>query len=152
MNRKPLKLQQLGRKMRQLSPLVKSPLPKGNWIKATREALGMSAQQLASRLSLSRQAVTNMEAREQAGGITLQSMHEVAGAMDMTFVYGFVPIGGSIEELVAKKARELATRIVMRTHQTMSLEDQANEKERIEKAIEEMTLTIKNEMPKALWD
>jgi predicted DNA-binding mobile mystery protein A len=152
MNRKSLKLQQLERKMGPLIPFVTMQQINGNWIKTIRETLGMSAQQLASRLSLSRQAVTNMESREKNGAITIQSMQEVAGAMGMKFVYGLIPVEGSFEDLVTKKARELATRIVMRTHQTMALEDQENEKARIEKAIEEMTMSIKNEMPKALWD
>jgi hypothetical protein len=32
------------------------------------------------------------------------------------------------------------------------LEDQGNTKQRIEKAIQERTISIKNEMPKSLWD
>ena len=48
--------------------------------------------------------------------------------------------------------QELATQIVMRTNNSMKLEDQENTKQRIEKAIQERAIAIKNEMPKTLWD
>ncbi|MGI9158361.1 MAG: mobile mystery protein A, partial [Saprospiraceae bacterium] len=73
-------------------------------------------------------------------------------AMDMQFVYGFVPNDGSLEALLEKRATELATRIVLRTAHTMNLEDQANSKKRIETAIKERAAEIKNDMPKILWD
>ena len=40
----------------------------------------------------------------------------------------------------------------MRTHATLTLEDQQNSKERIEQAIEQKTVEIKFEMPKYLWE
>jgi len=40
----------------------------------------------------------------------------------------------------------------LRTSNTMKLEDQENSRQRIEQAILEKTLSIKNEMPKKLWD
>ena len=54
--------------------------------------------------------------------------------------------------MIEKKSTELAIKIVLRTANTMKLEDQANSKERIEKAIKERTPEILNEMPKILWD
>jgi hypothetical protein len=54
--------------------------------------------------------------------------------------------------MIEKRAKELATEIVMRTHATMTLENQQNSKEHIEKAIAQKTAEIKFEMPKYLWD
>jgi hypothetical protein len=79
-------------------------------------------------------------------------LREAARALDMQLVYGFVPADGSLERLIDRKAKELATQIVLRTNNSMKLEDQQNTKRRIEKAIRERTVIIKNEMPKALWD
>ncbi|MFZ9662097.1 MAG: XRE family transcriptional regulator, partial [Chitinophagaceae bacterium] len=79
-------------------------------------------------------------------------LKENAHAMDMLLVYGFVPNDGSLDALIVKRANKLATEIVMRTANTMKLEDQANSKKRIQKAIEERTASIKSEMPKILWD
>jgi predicted DNA-binding mobile mystery protein A len=112
----------------------------------------MSLQQLSKRLSITKQSMQEIEQREKDGSITIKSLREAAKALDMQLVYGFVPLDGSLEELINRKARELAMQIVLRTSNSMKLEDQENSKQRIEKAIEERAAVIKNEMPKALWD
>lgn len=127
-------------------------VPPTGWIKAIRNALGMSAQQLGNKLSMTRQGVQDLENREKEGTVTLKSLREAARAMDLHLVYGFVPVDGSLEELIGRKAREMAEQIVGRTNATMKLEDQENSQQRIEKAIEERTIALKNEMPKSLWD
>lgn len=152
MERKGLQLQQLDRKMMAFASLQGIVTPPTGWLKAVRLALGISAQQLASKLSITRQGVQDMERREKEGAVTIKSLRETANALDMQLVYGFVPRDGSLEALINRKAAELATRIVMRTSNTMKLEDQENSKQRIEKAIEERATAIKHEMPKALWD
>lgn len=63
-----------------------------------------------------------------------------------------MPNDGNLEALIDRKAKELATKIVLRTSNTMKLEDQENSKQRIAKAIEERAAIIKKEMPKTLWD
>lgn len=70
----------------------------------------------------------------------------------MKLVYGFVPKDGSLDALIERKAKELAMQIVMRTSQTMLLEEQANTEERLKKAIEDRTNELKRDMPKTLWD
>ena len=70
----------------------------------------------------------------------------------LQLVYGFVPKDGSLDALIERKAKELARQIVLRTSNTMKVEDQENSKARIEKAIEERATEIKNEMPKTLRD
>ena len=62
--------------------------------------------------------------------------------MDMQLVYGFVPNDGSLDALIERRANELATKIVLRTSNTMKLEDQGNSNKRIQKAIEEHTRLI----------
>ncbi len=132
--------------------LQKVAAPPTGWLKAVRLALGMSSQQVANKLSVTRQGVQDMERREKDGSITIKALREVANALDMQLVYGFIPKDGSLDALVERKARELAKQIVLRTSNTMKLEDQENSQERIEKAIEERATAIKSEMPKALWD
>jgi predicted DNA-binding mobile mystery protein A len=147
-----LLVQQLDNKISAFASLRQVVMPPTGWIKAIRTALGMTLQQLGNKLSVSKQAVLDMERREKDGTITIKALHEAARAMDMQFVYGFVPIDGSLDALIEKKATELATKIVMRTANTMKLEDQANSGSRIDKAIKERTAVIKYEMPKTLWD
>jgi predicted DNA-binding mobile mystery protein A len=152
MGKKSLQLQQLNSKMQGFASLKQVAMPPTGWIKAIRTAIGMSMQQLGNRLKVSKQGVMDIEKREKEGSITIKSLREIARAMDMQLVYGFVPNDGSLDALIEKRATELATRIVMRTANTMKLEDQANSKKRIETAIRERTTAIKNDMPKILWD
>lgn len=151
MNNK-LQIEQIESRISLFSPTRKLPNPPTGWVKAVRLALGMSLQQLANKLSITKQSVQELEIREKKGAITLKSLRETARALDMELVYGFVPKEGSLEKHIENKARILAEKIVTRTSNTMKLEDQENSKERIKKAIEERTAIIKQELPKSLWD
>ncbi len=122
------------------------------WIKAIRMALGISMQQLGNKLSITKQSIYDVEKRERDGSITLKSLQEVAHALDMQLVYGFVPRDGSLDRLIEKRATELAKTIVQRTSNTMKLEAQENSQERVEKAIQERTDSLIREMPSILWD
>jgi predicted DNA-binding mobile mystery protein A len=152
MGKNSLLIQQLNTKMLAYASLQKVAPPPTGWIKAIRNAIGMSMLQLGNRLSITKQSVQDMERREKDGSITIKALREAARALDMQLVYGFVPNDGSLELLIERKAKKLATQIVMRTNNTMKLEDQENTKQRIEKAIQERTTIIKTEMPKTLWD
>lgn len=152
MGKKSLMLQQLNGKLLSFAILSRIAIPPSGWIKAIRNTLGMSMQQLANKLLISKQAVLDIEKREADGSITIKSLRELGRVLDMELVYGFVPKDGSLEAMIERKANEMAKKIVLRTSNTMKLEDQGNSKERIEKAIIERTEEIKNEMPKILWD
>ncbi|OJW68892.1 MAG: XRE family transcriptional regulator [Candidatus Amoebophilus sp. 36-38] len=152
MSKKSLQIQQLNNKMLDYASLQKVIPPPTGWIKAIRMALGMSLQQLGNRLSITKQSVQDIERREKDGSITMKALRETAKALDMQLVYGFVPNDGSLEALIERKAKELARQIVLRTSNTMKLEDQENTKHRIAKAIKERTEAIKKEMPKTLWN
>jgi len=152
MNKNKLQIEQLESKIKVYAPITKIAVPPTGWLKAVRMALGMSLQQLANRISITKQSVQEMEQREKDGSISLKSLREAANALDMELVYGFVPKDGSLDALIDRKARELATHIVSRTSNTMKLEDQENSEIRLKKAIEQRTAILKHEMPKILWD
>jgi len=152
MGKQSLMIQQLNNKLLSFVTLKQVAVPPTGWIKAIRTTLGMSMQQLGNKLSVTKQGILDIEKREKDGSITLKSLREVGRVLDMELVYGFIPKDGSLDTLIEKKAMELASKIVLRTSNTMKLEDQENSKERIEKAIKERTEDIKNNMPKILWD
>lgn len=152
MGKKSLQLQQLNNKMLSLASIKQIAVPPTGWIKAIRTAIGMSMLQLGNKLSVSKQGILDIEKREKDGSITIKSLKEIGNALDMQLVYGFVPKDGSLDALIDRKAKELATQIVLRTSNTMKLEDQGNSNTRIQKAIKERMEQIKNEMPKILWD
>ncbi|WP_026751246.1 mobile mystery protein A [Sediminibacterium sp. C3] len=147
-----LQFQQLNEKMAKFTDLQHFILPSLGWIKTIRTGIGMSMEQLGKKLSITKQAVMDIEKREKEGAITIKAMQEIANAMDMKFVYGFIPTEGSLELMIEKKALEIATKIVLRTSTSMKLEDQANSKKRIETAIKERAAEIIKNTPKILWD
>ncbi|WP_163517672.1 mobile mystery protein A [Gelidibacter japonicus] len=152
MNKKRLQIEQLDRKLKEFKEAAQVTQPTIGWLKTIRVSLGMSLQQVADRLSITKQSVQEIEIREKEGTITLNSLKDTANALDMQLVYGLVPKDGTLDDLIERKATELAIRIVSRTSNTMKLEDQENSKQRLQKAIQERTAIIKNEMPKSLWD
>lgn len=152
MNKKKLQIEQLEGKLKGFKTAQKVPVPPTGWLKAVRVSLGMSLQQIADKLSITKQSIQEIEFREKEGNITLKNLRETADALDMHMIYGLVPKDGSIENLIDRKARELAIRIVSRTSNTMKLEDQENTRQHLKKAIKERTTLIKNELPRMLWD
>ncbi|RED96678.1 mobile mystery protein A [Marinoscillum furvescens] len=152
MSKQRLLIDQMNAKLKPFEPLAQVVPPPTGWIKAVRTALGISLQQLGNKLAISKQSASEIEQREKDGSITLKSLREAANALEMTLVYGFVPKDGSLDSLIEKKAKALATRIVSRTSNTMKLEDQENSAERIKKAIDQRTDELKREIPKILWD
>jgi predicted DNA-binding mobile mystery protein A len=152
MKKNKLQLQQLSDRIEKLVAMATIAIPPIGWIKTIRTGIGMSLEQLGKKLSVTKQAIQDIENREREGSITIKSMHEIANALDMKFVYAIVPMNGSLDELIENRALEIAKVIVQRTSNTMKLEDQANSKERIEKAIKERAEEIINKTPKILWD
>ena len=152
MDTKKLQIEQLERRIKFFAEAKKLPNPPTGWIKAVRLALGMTLQQLASKLTITNQSARELEIREKEGTITLKTLRVAAQALDMELVYGLVPKDGSLDNYIDKKAREMTQKIVNRTSTTMKLEDQENTQERIQKAIETRTENIKQSLPKALWD
>lgn len=151
-NKRLLLMEQLDAKLMHYKNCNSVARPSVGWVKSVRTTLKMSLRQLGKRLSISSQSVAEMEKREANGTITINTLRELARALDMQLVYGFVPNKGSIEEMIEQRAQEMAQEIVGRTHVTMTLEDQQNSNERIKKAIAQKTAELKNELPRYLWD
>lgn len=151
LNRK-LLIEQIDKKMQKFYVLTESGLPPKGWIYSIRTALNMSLSQLGKRLHKTAQSVKEIEEREQNNSLTLKRFIEVAEALNLRFVYGFVPNDSSLEKMIEKRALQVARDIVLRTSQSMSLEDQRNNDERLQNAIKDRAEKIKQEMPKFLWD
>jgi len=151
-NKKKLILNQLNRKLEPFNKISKTIIPEKGWIFTIRKSLNMTLEQLGKRIKMTRQGVKKIEEREASGSITLNTLREIAEALDMKLIYGFSSKYDSIDQMVDLKANKLATKIVLRTHQNMQLENQANSNEQITKAIQDLAQEIKGEMRKSLWD
>lgn len=98
--------------------------PPRGWVRAIREALGMSAAILAERLGTTAGAVSRLEQSEAADRIRLDTLRRAADALGCDLVYLLVP-RRPLTAVVHDRARELAHYQVAATEQTMRLEDQA---------------------------
>jgi predicted DNA-binding mobile mystery protein A len=149
-NTNKLQIEQIDNKLASYSSFPE--IPAKGWIHGIRTALKMSFRQFGSRLGVTAQSAQEIEGREKSGSISLNGLREVANALDMRLIYGFVPRDGSFEMMLEKQALMVARKIVTRTDNTMKLEDQRISKERVEKAVRELADEIKREMPRYLWD
>jgi len=142
----------LDQKLTKLKAIIDSEKPDRGWIFTIRSTINMSLRQMGKRLGISAQSVKEIEQREVDGSITLRSLNDAANALDMKVVYAIIPKNKSIDAIIEKRANELAREIVLRTSNTMRLEEQEIPGPRIEKAIREKATEIKIKMPKYLWD
>ena len=99
------------------------PPPKG-WIRAIRDAIGMTGGQLASRLGVRPQTIDAIEKSEAAGSIQLNTLRRAAEALDCALVYALVP-RTSLDSTVNQRARKIAVRDLQRVAHAMKLEAQA---------------------------
>lgn len=151
-NQSKLVVNQLDKKIFPFLGTEKIIIPEKGWIHTIRTSLNMNLEQLGEKLHITKQGVKKIEEREASESLSIKGLKEVAEAMEMNFVYGFVPKSGSIENLVNQKAEKLAQKIVLRTNQNMKLENQGNSDQKIQEAIAELAYEIKREMRKSLWD
>jgi predicted DNA-binding mobile mystery protein A len=125
--------------------------PRGGWVRAIREALGMTQAQLGARVSVSRQSVQDLEKAEAERRITLDSLDRLARAMGCRVVYSLVPENGSLDDLRTRRANRLAETLLKSTDHSMKLEAQgvsASERERQRSALAEALL---RDSPRKLW-
>jgi len=116
----------LDKRLRDLGSTARFTPPRLGWIRAVRDALGMTAAELASRIGISGASVRSLEEKEMTGGIRLSSLRRAAEAMDCTLVYAFLP-NESLSFTVEQQARSVLNQQLARVRQTMALEDQASE-------------------------
>jgi predicted DNA-binding mobile mystery protein A len=111
------------------------PPPKG-WVRAIRDALGMSGAQLAQRIGVTAQTIDSLEKSETAGTLQLKNLRRLAEAMDCTLVYALVP-NRPLTQMVNERAREIALHDLSRVAHTMRLEAQETGDEGVEGRIKD---------------
>ncbi|HEX8430599.1 MAG TPA: mobile mystery protein A [Longimicrobium sp.] len=133
-----------------LAPLRQVTQPSRGWIREIRTTLGLTTAQLAERLGLSQAGVSQLERREAAGSVTLNSLNTAADALGCDLVYALIPRAGSLSAVMEERARAIATAAVGRVSHTMRLEDQAVSAAAVQDQIEELTRDLLDN-PRALW-
>jgi predicted DNA-binding mobile mystery protein A len=115
--------EQLDRRFSELKTLAQAARPSRGWIRAIREALGMTTAQLAKRLGVSQPRVIELERGEADGNITVKSLERAAEALGCRLVYILVP-EKPLTETIRHRAAILAERQLASVEQTMRLEAQ----------------------------
>ena len=128
--------QRLDERLGTLKPIERYTAPPKGWIRAIREALGMSGVQFASRLRVTPQSVDALERSEANGRVKLETLRRAAEALDCTLVYAFVP-NKPLEQTIADRARAVAIRDLGRVAHSMKLEAQHTGDADLEERIEE---------------
>ncbi len=122
--------------------------PVRGWVKAIREALGMSTAQLARRLGVKQPSVVAIEQSEAKGTIELATLRRVAAALDCTLVYALVP-NKPLEQTMRERARLFARRRLDPIEHSMMLEDQKVKRQDGEARIDEI---LRETNPRKFWD
>ncbi len=113
----------LDRRFDEMRPVTRFAPPVHGWIKAIREALGMTTAQLAKRLKMKQPSLVAIEQSEAMGAIQMRTLRRAAEALNCTLVYALVP-NKPLETTVRDRARKIARRRMEPIEHSMRLEDQ----------------------------
>jgi predicted DNA-binding mobile mystery protein A len=138
----------LDERFKALGPVTRYSSPVRGWIKAVREALGMTTAQLAKRLGVKQPSVVAIEQSEAKGTIELSTLRRVAEALDCTLVYALVP-NKPLEAAVRDRARAFVRRRRGPVEHSMLLEDQKVEGKDSEARLDEI---VRETNPRLFWD
>lgn len=139
---------------KRLSPLINTDAfarPPRGWVKAIREALGMTTAQLAKRLGIAQPSAVGLEKAEAAKAITLETLERAARALDCTLVYALVP-RQPLEAIVQQRASEKARTRLRTISHSMALEDQRVREEDEHEQLDRLVKKLVEGPGSALWD
>ena len=125
--------------------------PRGGWVRAMRQALGMSQAELAARAGVSRATVQKLEQAEANRRITLVSLDRLAAALGCQVAIALVPEGGSLDALRQRAAHAKAEELMKPTEHSMKLEGQgvsSASRQRIKRDLVESLMSVSS---RKLW-
>lgn len=146
-----LQVRQLDEALKPFLALRTILTPRGAWIKAIRETLGMSIRQLADRTGLSKTGVASIEVLEEKGTVQLDSIRRLAEGLECDLVYALVP-KQSLEKTLETQANAKASKIVDRVSSSMDMEAQGISQEERTRQVQELTEEILRNRKRDLWD
>ena len=145
-----IQLRQLEERLEKLREIAALEAPGEGWIRTLRQALGMTTEQLAKRMGVTRQAVLQLEAAEQNRTSTWTSLRKAAESMDCEVVYAVVP-RGSLNQVLLRQGRKQAERHVQRISHSMKLDAHVVGPAEQERQVEELATHLATERSRALW-
>ena len=126
-------------------------VPPRGWIRAMRDALGMSAAQLAKRIGVSRGALYKLEQREASRSIALKQLDRAANAMDCDVFYAIVP-RETLEQSIRNQSRKKAETQLYKANVSMGLEAEGVKDKRFAAAVSSSSSYTAALTDRYLWD
>lgn len=151
-NIRKLMIETMDRKLHLFAEAGRIEIPSKGWINGIRTTLNMTLEQFGKKLGITRQGARRIEISEASGTISINLLKEAGRALNMKFVYGFIPEDNSLESMIEEQAHKLAEMIVTRSSIQMNLEGQGLSEESIKRSIDDLIYDYKREVPKILWD
>jgi predicted DNA-binding mobile mystery protein A len=144
-------IRHLDQRFASLRALANSPRPSKGWLRAIRNALGMTSAQLARRLGVSQPRIVELEQSEVSGKVTLNTLQRAAETLGCRLVYVLVP-EKPLAETVRDRAELLAQRQQLDVEHTMRLEDQAVSSKTASRELRKRLIEELLRRPARLWD
>ena len=151
MDTKTLARKHLERRLAPLRDQQSLTRPPRGWIRAMREAFGMTTRQLAQRIGKVQSAVVEMEKSEARDSISLATLRQAAEALDCTLVYALVP-NRPIDDIRRARAANVASQQLARASHTMALENQSLDRAAQDAERERLIDALLRGSPARLWD
>ncbi|KAF0117548.1 MAG: DNA-binding protein [Hyphomonadaceae bacterium] len=143
---------QLDKRLGQLPSLSHFARPPKGWIKAIREALGMTMAQLANRLGVSQPRISVLERAEASGSITMETLERAANALDCNLAYILIPRRGGLNDLVEQQAIKAALQKIKSTKHSMALEKQSVDQDDEQEQLIRTAKSLAEKSDSSIWD
>ena len=144
-------IRHLDKRFSTLRSLARTPRPPMGWLRAIRDALGMTTAQFGRRLGVSQPRIIELEKSEVSGGVTLHTLQRAAEALGCRLVYAIVP-EQPLAEIVKERAALVADRQSSAVEHTMRLEDQAVKDKTAARELRQQMIEDLLKRPARLWD
>jgi predicted DNA-binding mobile mystery protein A len=138
----------LGQRFEQMGSADRYAPPVRGWIRAIRQALGMTTAQLAKRMGVRQPSVVALEQSEVRETTELATLRRAAEALDCTLVYALIP-NRPLETTVRERARAFARRRWRPVEHSMLLEDQQVKRGDSDNQLDDI---IRETNPRRFWD
>ena len=141
----------LDRRFAELMPPDQWTRPPKGWLRAIRDAIGMTTAQMATRLGVSQPRIIALEQDEARGAVTLDTLNRAAQALDCTLVYALVP-NQTLEQMVRKRADKIAAARIASVDHTMRLESQGLSQKDLQAERERLAIELLHGNLRRIWD
>lgn len=148
---KKLMREQLQANLSDFTKLAHKSIPKKGWVRTIRESLSMSSDVLAQRMGCKRSNITAIEQREIKKTISLETLENVAKALNCTLVYSLIP-NEPLNKILENQARLVAQNKIKRINHFMKLEQQGLDPKQLKNQEDDLVQELLQGNLKKIWN